>query len=123
MPKSAKSFLLRLLFLALLAGMMIFLVARETPCLIRKYTGLLCPTCGMSRAWLAAFRWDFSAAFSYHPMFWGIPVLGVIYLLDGAFPRFRRIFRWLYLCILAGFLLCYRVRLLAFLSGAYFCWV
>lgn len=121
MPKSAKSFLLRLLFLAFLAGMMIFLVARETPCLIRKYTGLLCPTCGMSRAWLAAFRWDFSAAFSYHPMFWSIPVLGMTYLLDGTVPKIRWISRWLYVGIFVGFVLCYLIRLLVFLGGAYTC--
>lgn len=39
------------------------------PCLFNKFTGLLCPGCGNSRAAIALLRWDFSAAFWYNPMF------------------------------------------------------
>ncbi len=39
-------------------------------CPIKLITGKDCPGCGMTRAIIAALRFDFSAAFSYHPLFW-----------------------------------------------------
>lgn len=39
------------------------------PCLLRTFTGLLCPGCGNSRAALALMRLDFAAAFSYNLLF------------------------------------------------------
>ncbi len=42
-------------------------------CLIYRFTGIPCPTCGMTRALLAAASGDFAAAFYYHPLFWFIP--------------------------------------------------
>ena len=38
-------------------------------CVFRLMTGIPCPGCGMTRAWLAALRLDFAAAFAYHPLF------------------------------------------------------
>ena len=38
-------------------------------CPVYRVFGWSCPGCGMSRAFLAALRLDFSAAFSYHPLF------------------------------------------------------
>lgn len=43
-------------------------------CVFRLMTGIPCPGCGMTRAWLAALRLDFSAAFAYHPLFWVVPI-------------------------------------------------
>ena len=31
--------------------------------------GIPCPGCGLTRAYLAAFRLDFKSAFAYHPLF------------------------------------------------------
>ena len=44
-------------------------------CPIKFMTGLSCPGCGMSRAWLAAATLHFEEAFAYHPLFWTIPVI------------------------------------------------
>lgn len=43
-------------------------------CVFRLMTGIPCPGCGMTRAWLAALRLDFAAAFAYHPLFWVVPI-------------------------------------------------
>lgn len=47
-------------------------------CVFRLMTGIPCPGCGMTRAWLAALRLDFAAAFAYHPLFWVVPVAFVL---------------------------------------------
>lgn len=47
-------------------------------CVFRLMTGIPCPGCGMTRAWLAALRFDFSAAIAYHPLFWAVPIALVL---------------------------------------------
>lgn len=47
-------------------------------CVFRLMTGIPCPGCGMTRAWLAALRLDFAAAFAYHPLFWMVPIAFVL---------------------------------------------
>ena len=47
-------------------------------CIFRLVTGIPCPGCGMTRAWLAALRLDFAAAFAYHPLFWVVPIAFVL---------------------------------------------
>lgn len=53
--------------LALAGGLGALLVLFGCP--LYRFTGLPCPLCGMTRAWLAALRLDFSAAFFFHPLF------------------------------------------------------
>lgn len=117
MSKPVKSFLLRLILLAILAGAMVLLVQLDASCLVRKYLGIICPACGMSRAWLAVLRLEFASAFSYHPMFWSIPVLAFVYLFDGRPFGSEKLGRWTCILILAGLAVCYAVRLVAYLSG------
>lgn len=57
------------LFIAWLA-----LYLLDIGCVFRLMTGIPCPGCGMTRAWLAALRLDFAAAFAYHPLFWVVPI-------------------------------------------------
>ena len=95
------------IFLALLVLWLIVLPG----CPFRAVTGIPCPGCGMTRAWLSALAFDFSAAFSQHPMFWSVPVLAWAFWRD--FRPFRR--KWmnwtLILGLTAGNLICYGYRL------------
>lgn len=38
------------------------------PCFYNMSTGLVCPTCGISRMFLAVFRLDIAGAFAYNPV-------------------------------------------------------
>ena len=61
------------LFIAWLA-----LYLLDIGCVFRLMTGIPCPGCGMTRAWLAALRLDFAAAIAYHPLFWAVPIAFVL---------------------------------------------
>lgn len=53
------------------------------PCLIKALTGITCPGCGMTRAYVSLLHLDFAGAFRYHKMFWAPPILYVYFLFDG----------------------------------------
>ena len=53
------------------------------PCIFKHLFNCECPGCGMTRAILSAFEFDFKDAFTFHPMFWSMPILYVYFLLDG----------------------------------------
>lgn len=98
----------------LFCAILILYVILDLGCPFRRLFGFPCPGCGMSRAWLAALRFDFRAAFAYHPMFWCVPVLMLYVLVD--FDLFRRkwIGRLLLWLIFTGLILCYLLRLVTF---------
>ncbi len=92
-----KRFFRVLLVLAavLLVGMAYALFVRQTgygvPCIYKAFTGLDCPSCGISRMFLAMLRLDFAAAFGYNPViFCLLPLWGIL----GA--------RWTYLYVRDG---------------------
>ena len=55
----------------------------KIPCLFKLFFKIECIGCGMTRAILSALRFDFKAAFTYHWMFWSIPILYIYFLFDG----------------------------------------
>lgn len=42
--------------------------------------GIVCPCCGVTRAWLAFLQGDVLLAFRYHALFPMIPVIGAVYV-------------------------------------------
>lgn len=65
----------KLCFLAAFILTVLIFYFNNIPCISKAVTHIDCIGCGMTRAWLAVFRLDISAAFSYHPAFWTVPVL------------------------------------------------
>ncbi|MBQ3537445.1 MAG: DUF2752 domain-containing protein [Clostridia bacterium] len=54
------------------AAVILYILAKNgisISCPINKFTGLLCPGCGNTRAAMALLRLDIAAAFSYNPLF------------------------------------------------------
>lgn len=101
----------------LCALLLVAWVMLRLPCPVRHLTGIICPGCGMSRAWLAVLRLDLAAAFRYHPWFWSVPVVALFVLYDCEPFQNRRINIWVLAGLLAGLVVCYALRLYCFLSG------
>lgn len=75
----------------LFAALVLFVVCRIYQCPVQLFLHIPCPACGITRAWLAALRLDFCAAFHYHPLFLPTPFAVLYYIhRDRIPPRFRR---------------------------------
>ncbi len=72
-----KIFLFHLIYVSVIAAYA-FIIG----CPLKQITGLDCPFCGMTRAYLAFFSGDFKLALQYHELFYlGIPcMLGLTHL-------------------------------------------
>lgn len=73
-------------------------------CPFHSVTGLPCPGCGMTRAWLSLLRGDLTSAFRYHGMFWSLPVLLLLFFCDGRLFSRRWANLLLWSLLLLGFL-------------------
>lgn len=60
--------------IAALYGVMFLL---DITCPIKWLTGVSCPGCGMTRAYLRLLHFDFHGAWEFHPLFWTLPVIAV----------------------------------------------
>lgn len=63
-------------------------------CPIKFVTGLSCPGCGLTRAWLSLFALGPAAAFALHPLFWSVPfivILAVMYQNDVFKGRSKKV--------------------------------
>lgn len=58
------------------AALVLYLIGVGCP--IKFMTGVSCPGCGMTRAWLELAQGHLAAALAYHPLFWAVPVVVVL---------------------------------------------
>ena len=78
-------------------------------CPIKWLTGISCAGCGLTRACLSALQLDFAAAFSYHPLFFMIPIVVVLYICKDKMPKqVQNVLMWV---IAGAFLMVYLIRL------------
>lgn len=100
-------------FVLLGAAFLVLMTVVDVFCPLRAVTGVPCPGCGLTRAWLAALRLDFPAAFQAHPLFLLAPALVLLALVKGGriFPS-RWANRIFWLGMAALFLGCYLWRML-----------
>ena len=89
----------------------------EIPCIPRLLTGVICPGCGMSRAWSSFLHLDLRQAFYYHPMFWSVPLLALYILYDGKLFLRPRLNTGILILLLVGYAVSYGIRLFVFLGG------
>lgn len=52
-----------------------FIIGIGYGCVFRNIWGISCPSCGLSKAWLALLHGNIAEAFSIHPMFFFAPML------------------------------------------------
>lgn len=83
-------------------------------CPVRFVTGVACPGCGLTRAWLAAVRFDFRAATAFHPLFWTVPFAFAGAMLRGRVSsmRMRRAIDALLVVFAVLFVVLWLVRLI-----------
>ena len=112
-----RGLLFRLLMLFLACSVLVLALWLNTGCPFRNITGIPCPGCGMTHAWLSFLRLDLVAAFRYHPMFWSVPVLMAYCLFDGQIVRKKWLNFGLLGFIALGTVINYIVVLIAFFSG------
>lgn len=70
-------------------------------CLFHSITGLPCPFCGMTRAFLAIGQLNFSKAFYFHPLSLVLLAIMVIYLCYKKIPLWLKHKVWAYLFLFA----------------------
>lgn len=83
-------------------------------CPIKFLTGISCPGCGMTRAVLAAIQLKFHEAFYYHPLFFLVPLIMVLYLFEDYLKPLYVKYLWGVISI--AFLTVYFLRLFIFKS-------
>ena len=95
---------------AIVAAFYGFLQLLGITCPIKFITGISCPGCGMTRAWISVlWHHDLHRALHYHPLFW-LPVPALLLLVFGdRLPD--RVFRGLLFLMLALYLTVYGIRL------------
>lgn len=77
-----------LLFIILFYGILQLL---GITCPIKFLTGVSCPGCGMTRAWISfVFFHSFSKAMAFHPLFLLVPPAALIYIFQNKLPK------WIY---------------------------
>ena len=108
-------------FLAVVAVYIVF-AAGGVGCPIHALTGVSCPGCGMTRAWLAVLRLYLKAAFYYHPLFWTVPVALIVFFFRKKLLPNKTIQTAALSVLLAAFLIVYMLRLLVIKDSAIFLW-
>lgn len=78
-------------------------------CPIKFATGISCPGCGMTRAWLSVLLLRFDLALAYHPLFWLLPI--VVALVTFRKRMRPRLYTGLLLTCIIAFLSVWIVRL------------
>ena len=99
------------IIMAYVAGVLVFLLVANTPvsipCLFLWATGIPCPACGMTRAFISLAHFNLRQSFAYHPLFFLVPFLPFLYL-ERISNRLRDILAY---CLLALVLVVWVIRL------------
>ena len=102
--KKIKEIKNKMLLTGIYVGIVLAFWALQIPCIFKQFLGIECMGCGMTRAVISAVTLDFGAAFSYHPMFWSLPILYLYFLFDGTVLGKKALDRMVLIGIGIGFL-------------------
>lgn len=80
------------LILTLIAAYCIIMNVLDMGCIFEWLTGISCPGCGLTRAWLCVLKLDFTGAFYYHPLWLIVPIVVMLYLIyDGSIFKNKKL--------------------------------
>lgn len=103
----------KLIFTLFYVGILIVFWGFKIPCIFNTVFGVPCPGCGMSRAFFSVLRFDFAAAFGFHPMFWSVPILYLYLLFDGELFCSKLLNKIVLILIAMGFAINWAVKILS----------
>lgn len=104
----------KVLTVFLMIAIILLMYFLDISCFWIKLFKFPCPGCGMTRAYINLLHLDFRKAFDYHPMFWSVPILGVMFFTDGKIFKQQWINSLVLVLILIGFFACWIFRLIEF---------
>lgn len=103
-----------LLAVTILIGFAVF--SDTSICLFKRFTGLPCPSCGMTRSYLSLFSGDIENAFFMHPLFWMIPIIAGLVI----FSYYKKVnFTKIYILIMVLFIVVYIIRMILYFPDTY----
>ena len=110
--KSMKAVIKTYLILTIIGGIafVLSLFAGISPCIIYHVTGLPCPACGLTRAFISLAHLEWRQAFFYHPLFFLAPLVPLL-MLERVPPRWRNILSF---AVLGVFFAVWIVRMVLF---------
>lgn len=80
-------------------------------CPILFLTGVSCPGCGMTRAWISALKLDFASAMYYHPLFWTVPLIILMFIFEKRLPK--KLVKIAGIIFIIAFMAVYIIRMLS----------
>ena len=83
-----------------------------TGCPIKFVTGISCPGCGMTRAWIALAHLNLQQAFSCHPLFILAPLFIIFFIFDDKIDLQK--YRWIILLVAFLFIGVYLIRIIRY---------
>lgn len=98
-------------FAALLLAYVVVTSLLGIGCPIRFVTGISCPGCGMTRAWLEFLQFNPVAALAYHPLFWTVPVAMVLAVVPARGLVARRVRMALMLALCGALIVLWVIRM------------
>jgi len=93
----------KIIFTCLYLALLFVLYKLGASCIFLRFLHFPCPGCGMTRALLSVFKFDFVSAFHYHAMFWSMPLLYLYFLFDGNLFRNKKVNKTVFILIVVGF--------------------
>jgi len=109
MKKITKKDIYPLLFILIVLIILFFL--SYPICILRNITGLPCLLCGMTRAYYYLFTLNIAKAFTYHPLWWAIPIIILINLYYSN-PKYHKLVVKLNIVFLLLFIVVYLIRMI-----------
>lgn len=80
-----RAYAFEILFTVLFAAAVLVMRLSGIACFFKAITGIHCISCGLTRAVLSMLAGDFSAAFYYHPLFWSVPIIWLVFFFHKKF--------------------------------------